>query len=127
MQQFQLNRVDLRRRIAKEYEQKDTAAWWLGGESRWLANVPLMYRALAAPMAGGEFVRAPKSGEDFFESNCFTYWASLLHLLTFSFGWRYPALGIEWWVENKRAVDDPRLALIEQTWVADGEFDQFCG
>jgi hypothetical protein len=124
VQQFQLNRVDLIERIVDDYRRGNSG--WLGEESRWFANVPLMYRALAAPTAGGEFVRVPKSGEDFFESNRFTYWASLLHLLTFSFGWQYPALGLEWWVENRRPVDDPRFALIEQTWVADGEFDQFC-
>lgn len=124
LNEFRLTRVDLIDRIVDDYRRSDHG--WLGEESRWLANVPLMYRALAAPMAGGEFVKVPETGEDFFESNRFTYWGSLLHLLGFSFGWNYPALGLEWWVANKQPLDDPRFALIEHVWVADGHFDQFC-
>jgi hypothetical protein len=126
VQQFQLNRVDLRRRIARDYEQQDPAAWtWLGGESRWLANIPLMYWALAAPLAGREFVQAPQPGEDFMESNRFAYWGSLLHLLTMNFGWQYPALGMRWWVDQGRPANDVRFALIRQTWASDGQFDAF--
>ncbi len=126
VQQFQLNRVDLRRRIAQDYGQEDfTAARWLGGETRWLANTPLMYQALVAPMAGREFIRAPQPDEDFLDSNRFAYWGSLLHLLTMNFGWRYPALGMRWWVDKGRPAEDDRFALISQTWVADGQFDAF--
>jgi hypothetical protein len=126
MQRFVLNRVDLRDRIDADYASEElNAARWLGGESRWLANVPLVYQALSAPMAGREFVQAPASGEDFFESNRFAYWGSLLHLLTVHLGWRFPALGLRWWIDEGRPTDDERFALIEQTWFGDGQFDGF--
>lgn len=126
MRKFQLNRVDLRRRMAQDYGQEDfTAAQWLGGATRWLANIPLMYQALVAPMAGREFVRPPRRDEDFLDSNRFACWGSLLHLLTMSFGWRYPALGMRWWVNQGRPTEDDRFALISQTWAADGQFDAF--
>ncbi|CAB4937330.1 MAG: hypothetical protein F2837_05310 [Actinobacteria bacterium] len=102
-----------------------TSWTWLGGETRWLANIPLMYQALSAPTAGREFVRAPQSGEDFLDSNRFAYWGSLLHLLTMHFGWQYPALGMRWWIDQGQPTDDDRFALIKQTWCADGQFDAF--
>jgi hypothetical protein len=126
MQNFILNRVDLRSRIARDYQHEDhRLSMWLGGESRWLANIPLMYQALAAPSAGREFVQAPQWGEDFFDSNRFSYWGSLLHLLTTNFGWQYPALGLRWWVDQGMPDDDDRFSLIKQTWYSDGQFDAF--
>ena len=124
MQRFRLDRVDLKARIASDYLDGGDAGW-TGEETRWMANVPNVYRALAAPQGTHEFIRAPQRGDDHLLPGP-AYWASLLHLLVYSFGWRYPREGLRWWTDNGRPTDDLRLALMEQAWVADGQFDWFC-
>jgi hypothetical protein len=125
MERFRLRRVDLRDQIEEDYgDGGDTH--WLGGESRWLANVPNVYEALATPATVHDFIRAPQPGEDH-PGGAPAYWASLLHLLIYSFGWINPGIGLRRWIDEGCPVDDDdRLALIKEVWVRDGQFDWFC-
>lgn len=123
---FHLRRVDLRRRIEFDYASDDYDAMrWLGDETRWMANVPLVYQALAAHGGRHDLCRKPQIGKDD-PGVALTYWASLLHPLVFSFGWRVPGAGLRWWVDHGYPAADDRLALISQVWVRDGWFDWFC-
>jgi hypothetical protein len=126
MKMYRLQRVDLTERVQAEY-QDGADSYWLGEESRWLLNVPLVYRALATPAGGtSEFIRAPQRGDDFSTGGTFAYWGSLLHLLVYSFGWSVPALGMRWWFDAGFPVeDDDRLALLSQVWRSDGQLDWF--
>lgn len=123
MTQFHLHRVDLRDRIELDYRSSNHG--WLGEETRWLINVPAMFRALAAPQGTHDFIRAPEPGEEH-PGGGPAYWGSLLYLLVYGFGWSSPAHGIAWWTRAGRPTDDPRFALIEEVWVRDGQFDWFC-
>jgi hypothetical protein len=123
MTQFLLHRVDLRDRIELDYHTFNHG--WLGEETRWLINVPAVFRALAAPNGTHDFIRAPQPYEEP-PGGAPAYWGSLLYLLIYSFGWSSPAHGIAWWVRAGRPTDDPRFALMEQVWVRDGQFDWFC-
>ncbi|MGA1361743.1 MAG: hypothetical protein ACO36A_02350 [Ilumatobacteraceae bacterium] len=106
---------------------------WSGDEGECGFNIPLMFRALAHPGAPAHFVGAPvgagntdtRADHQAFR-NARAYWTSLLNLLIYSFGWRYPGKGLREWVDAGMPDDDPRLALIKQAWVADGQFDTFC-
>lgn len=118
MTQFQLRRVNLDALVqsSREYDGPDRWAY-LGEDPRWLANVPNVFQALANPQGTHDFAQAPQWGAYPWE---FAYWESLLFLLVHSFGWRSPALGLKWWHDAGRPCDDDRLALIDQTWLADG-------
>lgn len=112
-------------------ERHDRAEALIFGEQReWAFNVPAMYQALAAPEIPHPFVRKPHSlvgGLNPFNQEHITargYWFSLLHLLSFSFGWLKPGAGLEWWLKNDRPTEDHRFALISETWLQDGYLDQ---
>lgn len=123
MHHYRLTRVSFHARI-KNVELPE-AADEDALDFEWRANIPSIYRALTAPYGIHEFSRAPRAG-DLHIRPAACYWGSLLHLLVCSFGWRYPGEGLRWWNDNNRPTDDPRFALIDQTFVADGQFDWFC-
>lgn len=53
------------------------------------------------------------------------YFACLQSFLTYSFGWTRHDKGLIWWCDAGMPVDDPRLALIRDVWVADGLLDTY--
>lgn len=120
---FRFHRIDLSPQTEGDY--RDGSAVWLGQETRWLANIPHVFRMLSAPEGTHTFIAAPARGQTATDSAT-AYWGSLLFLLAYSFRWSSPGAGLAWWVQNNRPTDDNRLKLIEQTWVADGQFDRFC-
>ena len=91
----------------------------LDGDLQWLANVPSVFQALADPEGTHDFAQAPRRVAHNDPSD-FAYWESLLFLLVHSFGWHSPAHGLKWWHDAGRPCVDDRLALIDQTWLADG-------
>ena len=118
MTQFQLRRVNLEA-LTQDVEDGYFHERWthLGGDSRFLANVPNVFQALANPQGTHDFAQVPQWGS---RHMALAYWESLLFLLVHSFGWRSPAHGLKWWHDAGRPCDDDRFALIEQTWLADG-------
>ena len=91
-----------------------------GEQLEWGSAIPLVFRALAAPHVPAVMLRL--TGR-----TAATYWASLLHLAVYSFGWARPDLALAHWYFSGRPdrdVDD-RLALIEAVWVEDGRFEEF--
>jgi hypothetical protein len=93
-------------------------------------NIPPVFRALANPSGPNEFVKVPthEAEQDSTQfTNARSYWVSFLTLLVYSFGWRFPGQGIKAWLVEGMPDDDPRFALIKQTWLADGQFDAMCG
>lgn len=95
----------------------------LGEQAEWGIGIPKVFRALAAPRNHGSILAAPEPGDDI--SVACAYWTPLLHLLRYSFGWARPDLGLKWWYEASKPIDDPRLALIAEIWGADGRLDWF--
>jgi len=119
--------MDFRPEIDRVYGDVDTFdahVLHLGGAPRWFLNIPNVYAALAHPEGSHEFIKLPARGEDH-PGNAPAYWASLLYLLVYSFGWRSPAHGVQWWNANRFPTDDARFALIKQVWVDDGMFEFF--
>ena len=93
-------------------------------------NIPLVFRALANPSGLTEFVKCPTretEGELTQFINARSYWVSFMKMLVYSFGWRFPGQGIKAWLDEGTPDDDPRFALIKQTWLTDGQFDAICG
>lgn len=48
------------------------------------------------------------------------YFACLQSFLTYSFGWTRHDLGLTWWFDQGLPIEDPRFALISETWLHDG-------
>lgn len=95
-----------------------------GEQYEWGYAIPWMFRALASPFTNERMPAAPQQGEDTYAAT--GYWASLLHLLCYSFGWARPDRGLHWWFEAGKPVDDdPRLQLLSELWDADGQLDWF--
>src|SRR4051794_21160982 len=89
-----------------------------GEQAEWGWAIPAVYRLLAAPEPRQPFPRKPHNESD---NEVSTYWASLLQLLVYSFGWPRPDQGLRWWYDAGHPADDPRLALIDQVWRQDGQ------
>lgn len=95
-----------------------------GDSYGWGAGIPTLYRALASP-GGVEATLAPPDGQDSYADpshalmHACAYWAALLHLLTFSFGWTQPGRGLLTWVAADPVEGDPRLALLDATYRRD--------
>lgn len=94
-----------------------------GEQAEWGYAIPQMHRVLAAPHAGHEFVRAPREGDGLGVAT--VYWAALLHLLTYSFGWIRPERGLLGWHYFGDPVDDARLLMLARVWDDDGMLDWF--
>jgi hypothetical protein len=94
-----------------------------GEQAEWGFAIPQMYRALASPGAGHEFLRAPREGDDLFVATA--YWSALLHLLTYSFGWTRPERGLLTWQLYGQPTDDTRLQMLDRVWSKDGMLDWF--
>lgn len=95
-----------------------------GEQYEWGYAIPWMFRALASPLTNERMPAAPTPGDDVYAAT--GYWASLLHLLCYSFGWARPDHGLQWWFEAGKPVDDdPRLQLLAEIWDADGQLDWF--
>lgn len=93
-----------------------------GGQDGWVWAVPLPYQALAAPWSTAPMPASPRDvgeHEGRFEHQL-GYYSCLLSFLTYSFGWTRPDKGLLWWYSNGMPTDDDRLALITDTWHADG-------
>ncbi len=92
-------------------------------QAEWGFAIPQMYRVLASPDAGHEFLRAPREGDDL--SVAAGYWSALLHLLTYSFGWIRPERGLLTWHLYGDPTDDVRLEMLARVWAADDMLDWF--
>jgi hypothetical protein len=100
-----------------------TGDWLFGEQYSWGAKVRAMYQALAAPRSGVAFP-VPPTADDYVFAAC-SYWAPLVHLLAYSLGWSRPDLGMRWWYDAGKPVDDLRLSLVAELWDADGFLDWF--
>jgi hypothetical protein len=120
MQRFTLRRTDFRQECAR----LSTIHSSLGGTPDWFINIPKVFAALAHPDGTHDFIQLPARGEKH-PGNASAYWASLLYLFAYSFGWESPAHGIRWWNDSGFPTDDDRLALVKQVWVDDGMFEYF--
>jgi len=94
-----------------------------GEQYEWGYAIPWTFRALASPHTNEPMPAAPQRGDDVYAAT--GYWASLLHLLCYSFGWARPDHGLHWWFEAGKPVDDPRLQLLMEIWDRDGQLDWF--
>lgn len=96
----------------------------LGGQYEWNFATPWLYRVLASPRSGEKLPEVPRRGSP--HELSFGYWTCLLHMLIYSLGWVRPDLGLEWWYDNGKPIDDdPRLRLLSEIWDADGQLDWF--
>jgi hypothetical protein len=105
------------RTFADEDRAHDDARY--GEQLEWGYAIPMVHRALAAPHVPATMLRLTATTR-------FAYWASLLHLAVYSFGWARPELALAHWYFSGRpdADVDDRLALIEAVWVEDGRFEE---
>jgi hypothetical protein len=86
------------------------------------------YRVLADPDGIGVMPKSPAEVAEHDENGWsgiafdhgLGYFASLQSFLTYSFGWTRHDLGLLWWYDEGRPVDDPRFALLKAIWDADG-------
>lgn len=95
---------------------------WLGEQAEFAFAVPWTFQILSAPRARHIFVRAPRVEESSWPL-ALGYWHSCLNLLIYGFGWSRPDRGLHWWYENGFPTDDPKLALLRQVWLVDGQLD----
>ncbi|MGI8808703.1 MAG: hypothetical protein ACR2KK_12815, partial [Acidimicrobiales bacterium] len=115
---FRIERVTAPRSPGAGSTQDDAT----GEEYEWGYAVPWMFRALASPTTNERMPAAPQRDDDDYAAK--GYWAPLLHLLCYSFGWARPDHGLHWWFEAGKPVDDdPRLQLLSELWDADGQLD----
>ncbi|HEY3924653.1 MAG TPA: hypothetical protein VGL75_08825 [Acidothermaceae bacterium] len=96
-----------------------------GEQWEWGFAIPWIFRALASPLTHERIPAPPRAGDS--NESAVSYWESLLYLLIYSFGWARPDLGLRWWYDSGKPVDDPRLQLLSQIWDADGQLDWFAG
>lgn len=94
-----------------------------GEEPAWGWAIPMVYRAAAAPAPDARWPAAPKADDQLEAAT--GYWAPLLHLLLYSFGWTRPDRGLRWWYDAGFPTEDHRLRLIAETYLADGQLDWF--
>lgn len=117
---FRIERVSAPRPPGAGTTQDDAT----GEQFEWGYAIPWMFRALASPLTNERMPAAPKRHDDVYAAT--GYWVSLLHLLSYSFGWARPDHGLHWWFEAGKPVDDdPRLQLLSELWDADGQLDWF--
>lgn len=95
----------------------------LGGQHPWTWAVGLPYRALVSRHGGSIMPSAPTQRTDIFDA--VGYFAVLQSFLTYSFGWPRHDKGLIWWCDAGMPTDDPRFALIRETWVEDGLLDSY--
>ncbi len=119
--QYKINRHAFSERMWDGAGSRAEAA--LGGQLEWFWGVPGVFRALASP-ATNEFVPAAPREGDPHQQSC-GYWAALHHLLLHRLGWAKPDLGLRWWYEAGKPVDDPTLALVSEVWDRDGNLDAY--
>lgn len=93
-----------------------------GGQHEWVWAVPLPYRALSSAWSGAPMPAAPAEvrEEERHFGHQIGYYASLFSFLTYSFAWTRPDKGLLWWYREGRPTEDDRLALIRDSWEADG-------
>lgn len=94
-----------------------------GEQAEWGWAIPVLYDTLNAPTSGRPFPRPPSSPADF--QLALGYWAALMHMLVYAFGWARPDRGLKWWYDAGKPVDEPRLELLRDVWEADGQLDWF--
>lgn len=120
---FRIERVPVPQSIAAD-SSKHLPYDATGEQYEWGYAIPWMFRALASPSTNERMPAAPQRGDDVYAAT--GYWASLLHLLSYSFGWARPDHGLHWWFEAGKPVDgDPRLHLLSELWDGDGQLDWF--
>lgn len=95
----------------------------LGGQLEWFWSVPGVFRALASPSTN-ELVPAAPREVDPHEHSC-GYWTALHYLLLHRLGWAKPDLGLQWWYDAGKPVDDPTLALVAEVWDRDRNLDAY--
>ncbi len=121
---FRIKRTPAPRRPTPGPEDTPAVAHATGEQYEWGYAIPWMYRALASPLTNELIPVAPRRGDDVYAAT--GYWASLLHLLCYSFGWARPDHGLRWWFEAGKPVeDDLRLQLLTEIWDADGQLEWF--
>lgn len=95
------------------------------GVDSWNWTVPLVFQSLASPQHA-RYPRYP-GGEPSLDTSegVLGYWAGLQAHLTYVLGWMRHDRGLRWWLENDKPTDDPRLALLEELWEADGAVEPY--
>lgn len=96
----------------------------LGEQSEWAYALPWMYRIISADHPGAMMPRCPGPKDSVFSGPC-GYWAALWELLRFNLGWSQLARGLDWWLSAGRPVEDRKLRLLRDIWLADGQLDWF--
>jgi hypothetical protein len=100
---------------------EDESSPALAGQKEWWTNVPRLHRVLANPRGNETFCATPPNDaphEDFL-----AYWLPALYLFIYSFGWTRPDLGIKWWFENGRPLEDHRMDLLRLVWDRNNQLD----
>lgn len=96
----------------------------VGGEQyEWGHQIPALYRILADPNGVNTFVRNPQPGDDHLVA--VGYWAPLVHLMLYSFGWLRPDRGMDRWMNAGTPVDDLRFQVIQDLWDSGRQLDWF--
>lgn len=108
--------------VTGDSDSREATEELLGEQAEWGYAIPWVFRWLAAPPETESLPAPPQPGDH--HSAATGYWSALLHVLIYSLGWARPDLGLRWWTQNGKPVDDPRLRLLA-AYDADGMLELF--
>ena len=113
--------VDLTYLSVRQTAPNDESNPALAGQEWWWAHVPRLHRVLANPRGNETFCAQPPN--DAPHQDFIAYWFPALYLLIFSFGWSRPDLGLKWWVQKGRPLEDKRMKLLRLVWDRNEQLD----
>lgn len=93
----------------------------LAGQKEWWAHVPRLHRVLANPRGNESFCALPPN--DAPHKDFLAFWLPALYLLIYNFGWTRPDLGIRWWFQSNRPLEDERMELLRLVWDGNDQLD----
>jgi len=90
-------------------------------KDHWCQHIPLLHRILAGSALPSDFPAPSRAAG--LDAAC-TSWETLHYLLTSLLGWQNPGLGLAWWYQQGKPVQDSLLLqTVSELWNRNSEID----